>query len=60
MPICAKPNGRERAHSSIALTNLGLDVDHPDDLAELLRLDHASRSGRFLRRLGVPERLEAG
>ena len=45
-------------HSSVVLANLGLDVDHPDDLAELLRLDHASRTGRLLRRLGAPARLE--
>ena len=50
------------AHSSIVLANLGLDVDHPDDLAELLRLDRAGREGRtsrLLRGLGVPERLES-
>ncbi|MCY3964443.1 MAG: 2-phospho-L-lactate guanylyltransferase [Acidobacteria bacterium] len=47
------------ARSSVALPNLGLDVDHPDDLAELLRLDRSSRSVRFLRRTGVPERLGA-
>ena len=47
------------AHSSIVLANLGLDVDHPDDLAELLRLDRAGRTGRFLHELGVPERLES-
>lgn len=46
------------AHSSIVLANLGLDVDHPDDLAELLRLDRYSRTGQFLSRLGVPDRLE--
>lgn len=50
------------AHSSIALANLGLDVDHPDDLAELLRLERAGRegrTGRLLRGLGVPDRLES-
>lgn len=52
------------AHSSIVLGNLGLDVDHPDDLAELLRLDRSSRTGQLLRKLGlcgpgVPERLES-
>ena len=50
------------AHSSIVLANLGLDVDHPDDLAELLRLDRAGRdgrTGRLLRGLGVPDRLES-
>ena len=52
------------AHSSIVLANLGLDVDHPDDLAELLRLDRAGRAGHFLRKLGlrglgVPERLKS-
>ena len=52
------------AHSSIVLANLGLDVDHPDDLAELLRLDRAGRAGHFLRKLGlrglgVPERMES-
>ncbi|MCY3930169.1 MAG: 2-phospho-L-lactate guanylyltransferase [Acidobacteria bacterium] len=52
------------AHSSIVLPNLGLDVDHPDDLAELLRLDRAGRAGHFLRKLGlrelgVPERMES-
>ncbi|MXX77225.1 MAG: 2-phospho-L-lactate guanylyltransferase [Holophagales bacterium] len=41
------------AHSSIVLANLGLDVDHPDDLAELLRLDRSSRTGRLLRKLGL-------
>ena len=52
------------AHSSIVLVNLGLDVAHPDDLAELLRLDRASRTGHLLRKLGlrgpgVPDRLES-
>lgn len=52
------------AHSSVELANLGLDVDHPDDLAELLRLDRSSRTGHLLRRLGlrglgVPDRLES-
>ena len=50
------------AHSSIALTNVGLDVDHPDDLAELLRLERAGRegrTGRLLRGLGVPDRLQS-
>jgi 2-phospho-L-lactate guanylyltransferase len=46
------------AHSRLVLANLGLDVDHPDDLAELLRLDHSSRTGGLLRRLGAPVRLE--
>ncbi len=46
------------AHSSVVLANLGLDVDHPDDLAELLRLDRSGRTGRFLRGLGAPDRLE--
>ncbi|MCY3590240.1 MAG: 2-phospho-L-lactate guanylyltransferase [Acidobacteria bacterium] len=41
------------AHSSIVLANLGLDVDHPDDLAELLRLDRSSRTGQLLRKLGL-------
>ncbi|MDE2979014.1 MAG: hypothetical protein OXU63_16060, partial [Acidobacteriota bacterium] len=41
------------AHSSIVLANLGLDVDHPDDLAELLRLDRPSRTGHLLRKLGL-------
>ncbi len=50
------------AHSSIVLANLGLDVDHPDDLAELLRLDRSSRTGHLLERLGprglgVPDRI---
>lgn len=50
------------AHSSLVLANLGLDVDHPDDLAELLRLDRSSRTGQLLRRLGlsrlgVPDRV---
>lgn len=49
-------------HSSVALATLGLDVDHPDDLAELLRLDRSSRTGLLLRKLGlrgrgVPDRL---
>ncbi len=43
--------------SSLSLANLGLDVDHPDDLAELLRLDRSGRTGRLLRGLGVAERL---
>ncbi|MDE2850010.1 MAG: 2-phospho-L-lactate guanylyltransferase [Acidobacteriota bacterium] len=52
------------AHSSIVLANLGLDVDHPDDLAELLRLDRSSRTGHLLRKLGlrglgVPNRPES-
>ncbi len=47
------------ASSGIALPNLGLDIDHPDDLAELLRLDRSSRTERFLRGLGVPSRLES-
>lgn len=52
------------AHSSIVLANLGLDVDHPDDLTELLRLDRSSRTGHLLRKLGlrgpgVPDRLES-
>ncbi len=52
------------AHSSIVLANLGLDVDHPDDLAELMRLNRSSRTGRLLRRLGLggpggPDRLES-
>lgn len=49
------------AHSSLVLANLGLDVDHPDDLAELLRLERTGRegrTGRLLRGLGVPDRLE--
>lgn len=41
------------AHSSIVLTNLGLDVDHPDDLAELLRLDRSNRTSQLLRKLGL-------
>ena len=45
------------ARSSVVLANLGLDVDHPDDLAELLRLDRSGRTGRLLRGLGVGERL---
>ena len=48
----------QAAHASVTLRNLSLDVDHPDDLAELLRLDHSSRTGRLLRRLGAPSRLE--
>lgn len=52
------------AHSSIVLANLGLDVDHPDDLAELMRLNRSSRTGRLLRKLGLggpggPDRLES-
>ena len=47
----------EAAHSPIVLANLGLDVDHPDDLAELLRHDGQSRAARFLQEAGVRARL---
>ena len=52
----------ERSHaatSSLELDGLSLDVDHPDDLAELLRRDRASRSACFLRGIGVAARLHA-
>ena len=43
--------------SSLELDGLSLDVDHPDDLAELLRRDNSSRSARFLNAIGTRERL---
>ena len=45
------------AASSLSLEGLSLDVDHPDDLAELLRRDRTSRAGRLLRDTGIAERL---
>lgn len=47
------------AASSLTLEGLSLDVDHPDDLAELLRRDRTSRAGRLLRDIGIAERLTA-
>ncbi len=47
------------AASSLDLDGLSLDVDHPDDLAELLRRDNSSRSSRFLNAIGTAKRLEA-
>lgn len=44
--------------SSLEIEGLGLDVDHPDDLAELLRRDRATTTDRLLRALGVAERLQ--
>ena len=46
------------AASSLDLDGLSLDVDHPDDLAELLRRDSSSRSARFLNAIGTAKRLE--
>ena len=45
------------AASSLELDGLSLDVDHPDDLAELLRRDSSSRSARFLNAIGTAKRL---
>lgn len=42
---------------SLEPEGFGLDVDHPDDLAEFLRLDRDSRTSRFLLRLGIQDRL---
>ena len=50
---------RQAVASSLPLEGLGLDVDHPDDLAELLRRDRATRTNRLLRALDVAERLQA-
>lgn len=47
------------AASSLALKGLSLDVDHPDDLAELLRIEHPGRSARYVRDIGIAERLAA-
>ena len=47
------------AASSLELDGLSLDIDHPDDLAELLRRDNSSRSARFLNAIGTAKRLEA-
>ncbi len=48
------------AASSLELDGLSLDVDHPDDLAELLRRDNSSRSARFLNAIGTAKRLGSG
>ena len=48
------------AASSLELDGLSLDVDHPDDLAELLRRDSSSRSARFLNAIGTAKRLGTG
>ncbi len=45
--------------SSIVLERLGLDIDHPDDLAELLRHGQSNRTARFLADAGVPARVAA-
>lgn len=45
--------------SSLALESLGLDVDHPDDLAELLRRGRATSTERWLRELDIAGRLQA-
>ena len=45
--------------TSLELDGLSLDVDHPDDLAELLRRDSSSRTARFLNAIGTTERLAA-
>lgn len=45
------------AASSLTLEGLSLDVDHPDDLGELLRRATTSRAGRLLRDLGIAQRL---
>lgn len=48
---------RDALASSLALEGFGLDLDHPDDLVELLRLDRSSGTSRFLLRLGIHDRL---
>ena len=45
--------------ASLEVDGLSLDVDHPDDLAELLRRDSSSRTARFLNAIGTAERLAA-
>ena len=47
----------QAAASNLVIEGLSLDVDHPDDLAELLRRDRSSRSAGFLHRIGVAARL---
>ena len=47
------------AATSLEVDGLSLDVDHPDDLAELLRRDSSSRTARFLNAIGTAERLMA-
>ena len=50
---------RQALSSSLSLDGLSLDVDHPDDVAELLRRGSSSGSAGFLRGLGIAERLRA-
>ena len=50
---------RQAVASSLRLEGIGLDVDHPDDLAELLRRGHATSTERLLRELDVAGRLQA-
>ena len=45
--------------SSVEIDGLSLDIDHPDDLSELLRRSDSSGSASFLRELGVAGRLAA-
>ncbi len=48
------------AHSPVVIEGIGLDVDHPDDLAELLRRDRGSRSARLLAASGLNTLLPDG
>ncbi len=46
--------------AELSASSLDLDLDHPDDLDELLRRDESSRSARFLKEAGVGDRLGRG